>query len=296
MIEVSHVTKKYGNHVALDDVSFTAPDGEITAFLGNNGAGKSTTLRIITGLDTPTSGTATIDGVPYAMIPRPLTKVGSLLDAGVVNPNRSAYDYMKILCLSHGLAGDNIDELLDMVGLGQVKKKPVGEFSLGMHQRLGIAGVLVSDPTHVILDEPTNGLDPDAIHWVRTLVKTLSEQGKTVLMSSHQLSEVAHVADNVVIIDEGVVKHDSTMDELYKTYQKSGSIVHSDNDTLLADNLRTMGGNITADGDNMVVDNLTPEQVGDVARTCGVALRLLQDRTTTLEDIFFQVTGKAGGQ
>lgn len=290
MIEVTQLTKQYGSQTAVDNVSFTVPDGQITAFLGNNGAGKSTTMRMILGLDTPTSGISTIDGVPYTEITHPLKTVGSLLDASAVNPKRTAKDHLKINATATGLPGDNIDDLLELVGLAHVNRKPVGQFSLGMRQRLGIATALLGDPTHIILDEPTNGLDPDAIKWLRGLIQEMSQDGKSILMSSHQLQEVASVADKVVIIEQGRLIHTSTMDELHKQYNSTTTKVLSDNQEHLVSLLAAAGATIeenTAEG--AAVSGITPQTIGRIALENNITLHALIPQERSLEDIFFHI-------
>src|SRR5689334_23918602 len=203
MIEAIGLTKRYGRTVAVDDLSFTVQPGRVTGFLGPNGAGKSTTMRMILGLDRPTAGRVLIDGKPYTELHRPLRTVGALLDAKWVHPNRSARAHLRWLAKSNGLPGKRVDEVLDAVGLRQVAGKNAGGFSLGMSQRLGIAAALLGDPKVLLFDEPVNGLDPEGILWIRTFMQNLAAEGRTVLVSSHLLSEMALTASELVVIGKG---------------------------------------------------------------------------------------------
>src|SRR5215218_3555955 len=200
MIEARGLTKRYGDKVAVDDLSFTVEPGRVTGFLGPNGAGKSTTMRMIMGLDAPTSGTVTVNGVPFAEHRAPLREIGALLDAKAVHTGRSARNHLLAMAATHSISRRRVDEVIEMTGLGAVAKKKVKGFSLGMGQRLGIAGALLGDPQTVILDEPVNGLDPEGVVWVRNLVKHLASEGRTVFLSSHLMSEMALTADHLIVI------------------------------------------------------------------------------------------------
>ena len=214
MIEVEALTKRYGSTTAVDGLTFTARPGTVTGFLGPNGAGKSTTLRMIVGLERPTSGTATVDGRPYAHLDAPLHAVGTMLDARSVHPGRSALGHLLGLARTHGIPRSRVHEVIAMTGLESVARRRAGTFSLGMGQRLGIAGALLGDPATLILDEPVNGLDPDGVRWVRHLVRDLASQGRTVLLSSHLMHELALCADRVVIIGQGRLLADATVQEI----------------------------------------------------------------------------------
>src|SRR5881227_2718254 len=203
MIEAKGLTKRYGGTVAVDDLSFTVPPGQVTGFLGPNGAGKSTTMRLILGLDAPDSGSVTVGGRPYAAYRLPLFQVGALLEAKAFHGGRSARDHLRCLALSNGIGPARVDKVLDLVGLTSVARKRAGGFSLGMSQRLGIAAALLGDPPVLMLDEPVNGLDPEGVVWIRTLLRTLAAEGRTVLLSSHLMSEMAMTADRLVIIGRG---------------------------------------------------------------------------------------------
>lgn len=203
MITVTNLTKRYGTRVAVDDLSFTVPAGAVTGFLGPNGAGKSTTMRLLLGLDRPTSGTATIGGRPYAALDAPLRHVGAVLDARALHPSRTARDHLRWVAATHGIGAQRVRQVLDLVGLGDAGGRRVGRFSLGMRQRLALACALVGDPRALVLDEPMNGLDAEGVRWVRDLLRRLAAEGRAVLVSSHLMSEMAQLADQLVIIGRG---------------------------------------------------------------------------------------------
>ena len=213
MIEAKHLTKRYGKTVAVDEVSFTVQPGRVTGFLGPNGAGKSTTMRMILGLDTPSSGSVLVDGKPYRELTDPLRSVGALLDAKAIVGGRSAANHLTWLADSNGIARRRVSEVLDIVGLSDVAGKRVGTFSLGMNQRLGIAAALLGDPETVMFDEPINGLDPDGILWIRNLMKSLAAEGRTVFLSSHLMSEMAQTADHLLVIGRGRIIADASTEE-----------------------------------------------------------------------------------
>lgn len=213
-IEIAGLHKRFGSTVALDGVTFTVRPGEVTGFIGPNGAGKSTTMRSVLGLDTPDSGTALIGGKPYASLERPLTKVGSLLDAGALQPSRSARNHLLWLAHSQGLNASQVDAALERTGLGSAAKRKAGTFSLGMRQRLGIAAALLGDPAILILDEPFNGMDPEGIVWMRGFLRSLAAQGRTVLVSSHLISEMAHTAEDLVVVGQGRLLAQTTVARL----------------------------------------------------------------------------------
>src|SRR5579884_4313739 len=203
MIDVDHVTKRYGPKVALDDVTFRVRPGIVTGFLGPNGAGKSTTMRVILGLDAPTSGRATIDGMAYHELEAPLHKVGALLEARAIHPGRTAYNHLLAMAQTHGIPRARVDEVIELVGLEAVARQRAGSFSLGMGQRLGVASALLGDPEVVILDEPANGLDPEGMLWIRNLLRSLAAEGRTVFLSSHLMSEISVTAEHLVVIGRG---------------------------------------------------------------------------------------------
>ncbi|MFI8871588.1 MULTISPECIES: ABC transporter ATP-binding protein [unclassified Streptomyces] len=211
MIQAQVLTKRYGRHTAVDGLTFTAPPGAVTGFLGPNGAGKSTTMRMIVGLERPTSGTATVDGVRYADLSAPLHSVGTMLDARSVHPGRTAFRHLMVMARTHGIPRTRVEEVIGLAGLETVAGRRTGTFSLGMGQRLGIAGALLGDPGTLILDEPVNGLDPDGVLWVRHLVKDFAAEGRTVLLSSHLVHELALCADRVVIVGKGRLLADAAL-------------------------------------------------------------------------------------
>jgi len=211
MIEARGLTKKYGEKLAVDDLSFTVHPGIVTGFLGPNGAGKSTTMRLILGLDAPTAGSVTVGGKPYAEHDKPLHSVGALLEARAVHTSRSAYNHLRALAATHGISNSRVEQVIEMVGLGDVARKRAGGFSLGMGQRLGIASALLADPETLILDEPVNGLDPEGIRWIRDLLKSLAAEGHTVFVSSHLMSEMALTAEHLIVVGRGRLMADLPM-------------------------------------------------------------------------------------
>nr|WP_055503586.1 ATP-binding cassette domain-containing protein [Nonomuraea pusilla] len=218
MIELRRLTKRYGGALAVDDLSFTVEPGHVTGFLGPNGAGKSTSMRLVLGLDAPTSGVALVNGRRYASLRRPMREVGALLDAGAVHGGRSAYNHLLCLARTNGIGPLRVAEVLEQVGLSGVARKRVGTFSLGMKQRLGIAAALLGDPGVLMFDEPVNGLDPDGVRWIRDLMRTLAHEGRTVLLSSHLMSEMALTADRIVVIGRGRLIAEATVQELTARY------------------------------------------------------------------------------
>lgn len=297
MIEAIGLTKRYGSTVAVDDLSFTVQPGMVTGFLGPNGAGKSTTMRMILGLDNPNSGRALIDGKPYAALPRPLTRVGSLLDANWVHPNRSARSHLRFMAASNKLPARRVDEVLELVGLTSVARKAVGKFSLGMKQRLGLAGALLGDPQVLLFDEPVNGLDPEGIYWIRTFMKNLAAQGRTVFVSSHLLSEMALTADHLIVIGRGRLIADAATADFIARATRSSVRVRSPRlddlrSALVKANLQVVDG---APGPVAALEVLDApiEQVGDVAGAAGITLHELTPQLGSLEEAFIQLTGDA---
>jgi len=272
MIEATGLTKRYGATVAVDDLSFTVPPGQVTGFLGPNGAGKSTTMRLILGLDAPDSGSVTVDGRPYAARRRPLFQAGALLEAKAFHGGRSARNHLLCLALSNGISRARVDEVLDLVGLTGAGRRRAGGFSLGMSQRLGIAAALLGDPPVLMLDEPVNGLDPEGVVWIRTLLRTLAAEGRTVLLSSHLMSEMAMTADRLVIIGRGRLIAQAAM----------------------ADLLTARGATVTRQGeDTLAVTGTTAEAIGELARANGLTLTGLTAHQATLEDRYMELTRDA---
>lgn len=291
MIEAIGLTKVYGKTVAVDDLSFSVRPGAVTGFLGPNGSGKSTTMRMVLGLDNPTKGRALIGGQPYAALKRPLTKVGSLLDANWIHPNRSARSHLKFMASSNGISVRRVDEVLDIVGLATVAKKAAGKFSLGMKQRLGIAGALLGDPEVLLFDEPVNGLDPEGIHWIRTFMKNLAGQGRTVFVSSHLLSEMSLTADHLIVIGRGRMIADASTEEFISRATESSVRVRSPQLGELRHALLQRGLAVTDAGQALVIKGAPIEQIGDVAGEAGVVLHELSAQAGSLEDAFIQLTG-----
>jgi ABC-2 type transport system ATP-binding protein len=293
MIEAIGLSKRYGATVAVDDLSFTVPPGQVTGFLGPNGAGKSTTMRMIVGLATPTAGSVTVNGRPYTDYRRPLYQVGALLEAKATHGGRSAYNHLRCLALSNGIGRQRVEQVLAQVGLSGAARKRVGGFSLGMAQRLGIAAALLGDPPVLMFDEPVNGLDPEGVRWIRTLVKALAADGRTVFLSSHLMSEMAITADRLVIIGRGRLITQTTVEDLLTG---SGSFVRvrsPDADTLAAV-LKARGVTFTRPSeDTLHISGVPAGLVGDLARADGVTLRELSMQHASLEQRYMELTGDA---
>ncbi|MBF9128017.1 ATP-binding cassette domain-containing protein [Plantactinospora sp. S1510] len=294
MIEAQALTKRYGDTLAVDDLSFTVKPGQVTGFLGPNGAGKSTTMRMIVGLDRPTAGTVTVAGLPYRDHSAPLCQVGTLLDAKGVHRGRSAHSHLLALAQTHGIPRRRVDEVLDAVGLASVANRRAGGFSLGMGQRLGVAAALLGDPAVVILDEPVNGLDPDGVLWVRTLLQGLAAEGRTVLVSSHLMSEMAVTAEHLVIIGRGRLLADTTVADLIARVAVGSVLVRSPNATELAELLVAHGAEVTGvDRGLLQVAGLTAEAIGDLALAGGVAVHELTPQRASLEEAYMELTREA---
>jgi ABC-2 type transport system ATP-binding protein len=292
-VAVTALTKVFRGGVrAVDQLSFSVEPGSVTGFLGPNGAGKTTTLRMILGLVVPTSGTATIGGVPYRDIPHPLGRVGAALEASSFHPARTGRNHLRILCTAAGIPPQRADQVLDLVGLGSAGRRKVRGYSLGMRQRLGLAVALLGDPTVLILDEPANGLDPDGIRWLRGFFRHLATEGRTVLVSSHQLNEVQEIADRVVILNRGRLVRAGSIKEL--SAGNDVVVVRAPNPVPLGEAIAAAGGfaQHTAP-DALEVRGLPIEQIGHLAFTAGVELHELSTRTFDLEDLFFQLTTEA---
>jgi ABC-2 type transport system ATP-binding protein len=293
-VEVRGLTKHFGSNVAVDDVSFDLPTGRVVGFLGPNGAGKSTTLRMIIGLTAPTAGTATIFGTPFHDLDDPARTVGTIVDGVGYHPGRKAIEELRVSALAAGIERDRCDEVLELVGLGDVGSKRVGQFSLGMRQRLGIAQALLGDPKVLLLDEPANGLDPEGIHWVRSLLRYLADEGRAILVSSHLLGEVARLADDVIVIRRGQIVTQATVAELTGAVQGGAVAVASLDDASLQQRLLAAGGEVTPDDGHLVVRGLDPEVIGRAALDAGIVLRELRPLTAELEDVFLELTAGGG--
>jgi ABC-2 type transport system ATP-binding protein len=296
MIHVEHLTKTYGPTRAVDDLSFEVRPGIVTGFLGPNGAGKSTTMRMILGLDRPTSGRATVNGKVLADHPAPLTQIGSLLEAKAIHPKRSARNHLRALAATTGIGDRRVDEVLEIVGLGEVADRVAGGFSLGMGQRLGIASALLGDPETVMLDEPVNGLDPEGILWIRNLLKDLAAEGRTVFVSSHLMSEMALTAEQFVIIGRGRLIADVSLAELSAMSSGERVFVRTPSGSQLRQVLAADGVEVTnsadvADGYEVV--GLDSETIGRRAAEVGLVLFELTPLSHTLESTFMELTHDA---
>jgi ABC-2 type transport system ATP-binding protein len=294
MIEAHGLTKRYGDKLAVDDLSFAVRPGVVTGFLGPNGAGKSTTMRLILGLDAPTGGSVTVNGRPYREHAAPLREVGALLDARSVHPGRSAYHHLLALAQTNGIARSRVDEVVEQVGLGEVVRRRAGRFSLGMGQRLGIAAALLGDPRTVILDEPVNGLDTEGIRWVRSLLQGLATEGRTVFVSSHLMSEMAMTAQRLIVIGRGRLIADTAMEEFIAGAAPSVVRVRTTDPDALAARLRSREVAVSPDGDGaLAVSGLSTDQVGRVAGAAGITLLELTAQQASLEDAFMDLTRDA---
>ena len=324
MIEVQGLTKQYGPVRAVDDLTFRVKPGVVTGFLGPNGSGKSTTMRLMLGLDTPTQGSALIDGAPYPQLPNPTHRVGALLDAKGVHPNRTARNSLLWQAKAAGLPTSRVDDVLGLVGLTGVADKRVGGFSLGMGQRLGIAGALLGDPEYLILDEPVNGLDPEGIRWVRGLLRSLAAEGRTVLVSSHILAEMAQTADHLVVIGRGKLVADTTVADFISSNSAVTTVVRTLDDVAL-DQLaaalsRALGSGAPAGSAGaggaagaagsvgaaaageirrgvdaaqrpvLEIPNMHSDDIGRIAHQAGVPLAELTERHASLEDAYMHST------
>jgi len=290
VITARGLTKRYGTRTAVDDVSFTVAPGRVTGFLGPNGAGKSTTMRMILGLDRPTSGSVTVNGRRYADSPAPLREVGALLEARALHPGRSARDHLRWLAASNAIPAGRVDEVLGLVGLEDVAGQRVGRFSLGMGQRLGIAVALLGDPPVVVLDEPVNGLDPEGIRWVRTLARTLAAEGRTVFLSSHLMSEMALTADHLVVIGRGRVLADCSMPEFIAEHAASYVRLRSPQRGPVAELLRREGLEVASVDDELRVQGRDAAAVGELVGRQGLLLHELTLVSSSLEDAFMTLT------
>jgi len=294
MIEARRLTKRYGEKVAVDDLTFDVKPGIVTGFLGPNGAGKSTTMRMILGLDAPTSGSVTVDGKPYAELTRPMQAVGALLEASAVHTSRSAYNHLRALAATHGISRARVDEVIEMVGLQDVARKRAGGFSLGMGQRLGIASALLADPSTLILDEPVNGLDPEGIRWIRDLLRGLAAEGRTVFVSSHLMSEMSLTAEHVIVIGRGRLVADMAMSDLIAQASSNVVSVRAPEAEALATALAGPDVTVTRTGPDLLeVTGLTAPQIGEHARTLGLALHELTPQQASLEEAFMEMTRDA---
>jgi ABC-2 type transport system ATP-binding protein len=288
MITVNGLTKQYGARTVVDGVSFTLEPGTVTGFLGPNGAGKTTTMRMITGLVPPSAGTALVDGRPYAAVPNPGSVMGTLLDAGAVHPGRTGRTHLRLLADAIGVPAGRVDEVLELVGLSDAAGRRIKGYSLGMRQRLGIAGALLADPPVLMFDEPANGLDPEGIRWMRGLLRGHAARGGTVLLSSHLLGEVEHTVDRLLVIGAGRIVADGPVASLLGS---DGVSVRSADPAALASALVARGFAVAAGDDGaLVVTGAAPDDVGAVAAAGGHVLSELRPLQRGLEDVFFSLT------
>ena len=292
MIEARGLVKRYGSTAAVNDLSFTIRPGLVTGFLGPNGAGKTTTMRLILGLGYPSAGTVTVNGQPYARLPDPMHQVGALLDAGAVHGGRTARNHLLCLSQTNGIAPRRVDEVLGLVGLADVAGKRSGGFSLGMRQRLGIAAALLGDPQILMFDEPVNGLDPEGILWIRTLMKSLAAEGRTVLVSSHLMSEMEYTADHLLVIGRGELIADCAMAEFIARGSGQAVQVRTPQPDLLARAVATAGASVSPGQDEgqLEIRGLTEEQVSDLAFAHGIRLYHLAATKVSLEHAFMELT------
>jgi ABC-2 type transport system ATP-binding protein len=294
MIEAVGLTKRYGDRLAVDQLSFSVKPGQVTGFLGPNGAGKSTTMRMILGLDAPTSGSVTVGGKPFAQAAYPMREVGALLDAKAVHGGRSAYNHLLCLAQTNNLPKRRVDEVLALVGLGAVAKKRSKGFSLGMGQRLGIAAALLGDPKVLMFDEPVNGLDPEGILWIRNLMKALAAEGRTVFVSSHLMTEMENTADHLIVIGRGRMVADCSVQEFIDNNSELSIRVKTPELTKLSTLLADKGAVVRADGQEaLLVTKLGMTDIGDVAFDNGIRVHELSPIQASLEQAFMELTKDA---
>jgi len=296
LIEARDLTKRFGDKVAVDHLSFDVEPGRVTGFLGPNGAGKSTTMRLITGLDRPDGGSATIGGLAYNQLSKPLTRVGALLEARSLHPGRSARNHLLFLAQTQGVAASRADEVLDLVGLREVANKRAGGFSLGMTQRLGIAAAMLGDPPVLMLDEPVNGLDPEGIRWVRTFMRQLASEGRTIFVSSHLMSEMAVTADHLVVIGRGSLIANCSTEEFIERSSERSVLVRSPDAARLRELITADGGTVQAESgsdqnsNDLIVTGLPAPRIGKLAASASLVLHELTPRLPSLEEAFMEMT------
>ena len=291
MIEALSLTKRYGARTAVDDINFFIRPGHVTGFLGPNGAGKSTTMRMIVGLDRPSSGSVTVNGKPYAKHRAPVHQVGALLDAKAVHPGRSARTHLLAMAATHRIGTKRVDEVIGLTGLESVARKRVRGFSLGMGQRLGIAAALLGDPATLILDEPVNGLDPEGVVWVRHFTRQLAAEGRTVLLSSHLMSEMAQTADHLIILGRGRVVADAPMSDVLSDAAGSSVQVRSPEAARLAALFLAGGKTVsTVEPDLILVTGLAAPRIAEIAASAGVVIHGLSTISRSLEDAYMELT------
>ncbi|MCC3275583.1 ATP-binding cassette domain-containing protein [Arthrobacter sp. zg-Y20] len=292
MIEATGLSKRYGTKTAVENVSFTVQPGKVTGFLGPNGAGKSTTMRMIVGLDNPTSGSVLVNGKPYAQHKAPLREVGALLDAKAVHTKRTAYNHLRAMAATHGISAKRVDHVIELTGLAPVAKKRVGGFSLGMGQRLGIAVALLGDPHTVILDEPVNGLDPEGVLWVRHLARGLAAEGRTVFLSSHLMSEMAQTADHLIVIGRGRIIADAPIADVIANQGRSRILVRTDSPDEL---LQALAADPEITGERkeaglLEITGAEPRSIAEAALARRILITELTPQQVSLEDAYMELT------
>jgi ABC-2 type transport system ATP-binding protein len=296
VIEAQDLTKRYGDKVAVDHLTFRVEPGRVTGFLGPNGAGKSTTMRLVLGLDRPAAGRATINGRPYTQLAQPLRTVGALLEARSMHPGRSARNHLLFLAQTQGLPSRRVDEVLDLVGLREVARKRTKGYSLGMGQRVGIAAAMLGDPSVLLLDEPVNGLDPEGILWVRNLIKQLAGEGRTIFVSSHLMNEMAVTADHLIVIGKGKLIADCSTREFISRSSEKSVLVRSPDADRLADLIAAEGGKAIAQGPSdgqaaaLSVTGLEAPRIGEIAAANRIVLHELTPQLASLEEAFLELT------
>jgi ABC-2 type transport system ATP-binding protein len=294
MIEACGLVKSYGSKTAVDDLSFTVRPGVVTGFLGPNGAGKSTTMRLLLGLDRPDRGTCTVNGKRHTQMPAPLHEVGALLEARALHPGRSARNHLRALAASNKIPFRRVDEVLALVGLEHVARKRAGTFSLGMGQRLGLAAALLGDPPTLILDEPVNGLDPEGIRWIRTMLQALAAEGRTVFVSSHLMSEMAVTASEIIVLGRGHLITSGTVAELVAQASGGSVLVRAREAARLAAALQSAGAMVDRAGDDALqVTGLQSDAIGEVALREKVVLTELTPQQASLEEAYLEITGSS---
>lgn len=294
MIVSEHLTKRYGEKIAVEDLSFTVRHGAVTGFLGPNGAGKSTTMRMLVGLDHPTSGTITLGGKVYSELPDPLRHVGVMLDARAVHPARSAYHHLLSIAQTQGFPKQRVNHVLEMVGLSSVAQKRTGGYSLGMSQRLGIAAALLGDPDVLVLDEPVNGLDPDGVLWLRETLSGLAREGRTVFLSSHLMSELSLIAEDLIVIGQGKLLAAGSVDDIVSSVAPDSTRVVSNDAETLATALQGTHVSVTStDRETLLVQGRSTREIGAIAAAERITLYELATERLSLEEAFMQITRNA---
>jgi ABC-2 type transport system ATP-binding protein len=292
VIEVRGLTKRYGDVLAVDDLSFDVEPGKVTGFLGPNGAGKSTTMRMVLGLDRPASGAALVNGRPFASLAEPLREVGALLDPGAVHPGRTGRSHLRVAARTNGIPERRVQEVIEQVGLDGAARRRIKGYSLGMRQRLGIAAALLADPRVLLFDEPVNGLDLDGVRWIRALLRRLADEGRTVLVSSHLLSEMQQTADRLVVIGRGRLIADATTEEILRGLGHRQVRVRSSQAGSLVAGLREHGVQARlVDGPELLVDGSSAEEVGELANSLHIPLHHLSEVQHSLEQAYLELTG-----